>query len=74
MLKSQVARQIAEGLSSAGATGDSVYEAAELQISDIAPYPALFRAEIQRRFGIRLQQTDLNMTIDELALLINQLL
>jgi hypothetical protein len=74
MLKSPVVTQIAEGLLSAGATEDSVYEAAKLQISEIAPYPALFRAEIRRRFGIRLEQTDLNMTIDDLASLIDQLL
>ena len=72
MLTNQVARQIAEGLLSAGATADSVNEEPPLVISQIAPYPALFRAEIRRRFGVPLQQTDLDMTIDELASLIHR--
>jgi len=61
MPKNQVARQIAEGLLSAGATADSVNEEPPLVIREIAPYPALFYAEIKRRLGVRLQQTDLNM-------------
>jgi len=72
MLRNQVARQIAEGLLSAGATADSVNEEPPPDISEIAPCPALFRAEIRRRFGVRLQQTDLNMTIDGLASLIHR--
>ena len=72
MSKNQVASQIAEGLLSAGATADSINEGPHLVIREIAPYPALFRAEIKRRFGVRLQQSDLDMTVDELALLIDQ--
>jgi hypothetical protein len=72
MSKNHVARQIAEGLLSAGATADSVKDGPALVIREIAPYPALFRAEIRRRFGVRLQQTDLDMTVDELASLIDQ--
>ena len=72
MLKNQVARQIAEGLVFAGATVDSVNEEPALMIRQIAPYPSLFRAEIKRQFGVRLQETDLNMTIDQLASLIDQ--
>jgi hypothetical protein len=67
MSKDQVARQIAEGLLSAGATADSVNEEPPLVIREIAPYPSLFRAEIKRRFGLRLNRTDLDMTIHELA-------
>ena len=67
MSKDQVAKQIAEGLLSAGATADSVNERPPVVIREIAPYPALFRAEIERRFGLRLSRTDLDMTIDELA-------
>ena len=72
MSKNQVASQIAEGLLSAGATADSISKGPHLVIREIAPYPALFRAEIVRRFGVRLQQEDLDKTIDELASLIDQ--
>ena len=71
MLRDQVAKEIAEGLMSAGATADSVNEEPPPLISEIAPYPALFRAEIRRRFGVRLEQKDLDKTIDELASLIS---
>ena len=71
MSKDQVAKQIAEGLLSAGATVDSVNERPPAVIREIAPYPALFRFEIERRFGLRLNRTDLEMTIDELALRID---
>ena len=70
MSKNQVARQIAEGLRSAGATADSVNEGLTLVIREIVPYPSLFRAEIKRRFGVRLQETDLDKTINQLASLI----
>jgi hypothetical protein len=63
----QVVTQIAEGLRSAGATANSVNEGRLLVIREIAPYPALFRYEIRRLFGVQLQQTDLDMTINELA-------
>ena len=72
MLKELVARQIAEGLLSAGATTDSISEGPHVVIREIAPYPALFRAEIRRRFGVPIQQTDLDMTIDQLAARIDQ--
>ena len=71
MFDSQVARQIAQGLLSAGATTHSLNEVPPLEIRDIAPYPALFRLEIERLFGIRLMEKDLGMTIDELASVIN---
>ena len=64
MSKNQVAKKIAEGLLCAGATVYPVNEEPHLVIREIAPYPALFRAEIRRRFGVQLQQTDLNMTIN----------
>ena len=69
MSKNQVARQIAEGLRSAGATADSANEG--LMIREIVPYPSLFRAEIRRRFGVRLQETDLDKTINQLASLMD---
>ena len=71
MPKNPIASEIAEGLLSAGATADSVNEKPPLVIKEIAPYPALFRAEIRRRFGVRLEQKDLDKTIDELASLIS---
>ena len=71
MFDNQVAKQIVQGLLSAGATANSVNEVPPLDIREVAPYPALFRAEIRRLFGIRLMETDLDMTIDELASLIN---
>jgi hypothetical protein len=71
MLNNQVAKEIAQGLLSAGATAKSVNELPPLNIRDIAPYPGLFRAEIQRLFGIQLREADLDMTIDELASLIS---
>jgi hypothetical protein len=71
MLDNQVAKQIAQGLLDAGATAHSVNVVPPLEIRDIAPYPALFRSEIQRLFGIRLIETDFGMTIDELASVIN---
>jgi len=64
-------KQIVQGLLSAGATANSVNGVPALEIRDIAPYPALFRSEIRRLFGIRLMEADLDRTIDELALLIN---
>ena len=70
MPKNPIATQIAEGLLSAGATADSVNEVPPLVIKEIAPYPALFRAEIKRRFGVHLDQKDFDKTIDELASLI----
>ena len=72
MSKNQIATQIAESLLSAGARADSVNEEPPLVIREIAPYPALFLAEIRRRFGVQLQQTGLDMTIDELASLIHR--
>jgi hypothetical protein len=72
MSTDNVARQIAEGLLSAGAAADSVNERSPLAIREIAPYPSLFRAEMRRRFGVRLQPTDLNKTIRELATLVDQ--
>ena len=72
MSENQIATQIAESLLSAGARADSVNEEPLLVIREIAPYPALFRAEIRRRFGVQLQQTCLDMTIDELASLIHR--
>jgi hypothetical protein len=68
----QVVTQIVEGLWSAGATANSVNEGRLLLIREMVPYPALFRYEIRRRFGVRLQQTDLDRTIGELASLIDQ--
>jgi hypothetical protein len=67
MSKTQVARQIAEGLLSAGATAESVNEEPAIVIREFAPYPSLFRAEIRRRLGVRLQPKDLDLTIEELA-------
>jgi hypothetical protein len=72
MLKNQVVTQIVEGLRSAGATANSVNEGRHLVIREMVPYPALFRYEIRRRFGVRLEQTDVDRTIDELASLIDQ--
>ena len=71
MLDDEVAHEIAQGLLSAGATANSINEVPPPNLKDIIPYPALFRAEIQRLFGIRLMETDLDVTIDELASLIN---
>jgi hypothetical protein len=71
MSDNQIAKQIAQGLLNAGATAHSVNEVPPLDIRDIAPYPSLFRSEIQRLFGISLMETDLDMTIDELASVIN---
>ena len=71
MLTNQVIERIAQVLLDAGATAHSINEEPSLKIRNIAPYPALFRAEMQRLFGIRLGETDLDMKIDELALLIN---
>ena len=72
MSNNQIARQIAEGLRGAGATADSVNEGLPLKIREIVPYPALFRAEIRRRFGVRLQQTDMDKTINQLASLVER--
>lgn len=71
MLNDQVIERIAQVLLDAGATAHSINEEPSLKIRNIAPYPALFRAEIERLFGIRLGETDLDMKIDELASLIN---
>jgi hypothetical protein len=71
MFDNQIAREIGQGLLNARATAHSLNEVPPLEIRDIAPYPALFRSEIQRLFGIRLMETDLGMTIDELASVIN---
>jgi hypothetical protein len=71
MLDDQVSKEIAQSLLSAGATANTVNEVPPLDIRDMAPYPALFRAEMKRLFGIRLLETDLDLTIDELASLIN---
>ena len=68
----QVVTQIVEGLRSAGATANSVNEGRLRVIREMVPYPALFRYEIRRRFGVRLEQTDVDRTIDELASLIDQ--
>ena len=71
MLNNQVIEQIAQVLRDAGATAHSINEEPSLKIRNIAPYPALFRAEMQRLFGVRLGETDLDMKIDELASWIN---
>jgi len=70
MLNNEVVEQLAQVLLDAGATAHSMNEKPPLKIRNIAPYPGLFRAEMQRLFGIRLIETDLDMTIDELASLI----
>jgi hypothetical protein len=67
MLNKEVVEQIAQVLLDAGATAHSTNEKPPVKIRNIAPYPRLFRAEMQRLFGIRLIETDLDMTIDELA-------
>ncbi len=67
MFENEVAKQIAEGLLSAGATVRSINEQPPLEIRYIAPYPSLFVAEIERVFGVRLTQEDLGRTIGELA-------
>jgi hypothetical protein len=71
MLNNQVVERIAQILRDAGATAHSINEEPSLRIRNIAPYPALFRAEMQRLFGIRLGETDLDMKIEELASWIN---
>ena len=71
MLNNQVIEQIAQVLLDAGATAHSINQEPSLEIRNIAPYPALFRAEMERLFGIRLAETDLDMKIAELASLIN---
>ena len=70
-LNNEVVEQIAQVLLDAGATAHSINEKPPVKIRNIAPYPGLFRAEMQRLFGIRLIETDLYMTIDELASQIN---
>ena len=70
-LNNEVVEQIGQVLLDAGATAHSINEKPPLKIRNIAPYPGLFRAEMQRLFGIRLLETDLEMTIDELASLID---
>ena len=71
MLNNQVIERIAQVSLDAGATAHSINEEPPLKIRNIAPYPALIRAEIQGLFGIRLRETDLDMRIDELASLVN---
>jgi hypothetical protein len=71
MLNNQVVEQISQVLLDAGATAHSINEEPSLKIRNITPYPALFRAEMQRLFGVRLGETHLDMKIDELASVIN---
>ena len=71
MLNNEFVEQIAQVLLDAGATAHSIKENPPVKIRNIAPYPSLFRIEMERLFGIRLIETDLDMTIDELATLIS---